>query len=256
MIGSRRTYLLLVPLCALQLRADIVPILLGGIALPILMLALFPALSANVSGVVLVPLLGVTLLVIPQAVARLRRQGQFTYFAGLAISRYPLLLALLTIYAVVALLATSITTLATMLIVQRHVTVSMGNLIVVIPLVYLALAGFGMLLGIVMPHQSGVVMVSIMLALLLLAGMPPLASQHAPQALTTLAGVLPLGLAQQAFTTNQVLSVVANLSGLLVYAPIGFFLSAYILPWRIEARANVLTRASTVLAPPPTIPMP
>ena len=256
MITSRRAYRLLLLLFAVQLRANIVPIALSGIALPIGALAVFPALRTS-TAVILLPLLGVTLLVMPTTMSSLRRQGQLTYFAGLAIDRFPLLLAFTTIYALVALLGVSLTTIFAVAAVHVRMPFSVWNLVIIVPLAYLALAGVGMALGVVIPGQAGVLATSNVLALLLLIGVVPAVSQQAPAFLRVLSGILPSGLARTAlddFGSWQTFFPFATaLVLLLLYAAAMLLVTAYIIPWRVETREKSLlgiTSRNSASAPP------
>ncbi|HKD74422.1 MAG TPA: hypothetical protein VKB76_02965, partial [Ktedonobacterales bacterium] len=108
MIGSQRAYVLLLRFFALGLRSDIPLVLSSGVVLPAGVLALWHWLSVPSPIVaqetaVLLPLLGVTFVGLAPRVAHMRRHGQFMYLAGLAVGRFTLLAALLTLFGVAAL---------------------------------------------------------------------------------------------------------------------------------------------------------
>jgi hypothetical protein len=262
MIRSSRAYRLLLSLFAVQLRANVVPIALNGMVLPIGALAAFPALRTPAT-VILMPLLGVTLLVIPPTIARLRHQGQITYFAGLAIDRFPLLLAFLTIYALVALLGISLTMLFAGVAIHMRLPFNVWSLIIVLPLAYLALAGVGMLLGVIIPSQAAVLATSNVVALLLLIGIVPALSQQAPAFARTFTGIVPSGLARKAFddfgSWQTLFPLATALVLLLLYAAATLLVTAYIIPWRVETREKSflgISSHNSVIASPPQLPTP
>lgn len=258
MIRSGRAYRLLLSLFAIQLRGNIFPIALSGAVLPIGVLVAFPMLRTS-SAVILLPLLGLTLLVIPPTIARLRSQGQITYFAGLAIDRFPLLLAFLTVYALVAALGICLTTLFAVAVAHMRFTLGGWSLVVIAPLAYFALAGIGMLLGVVIPRQAGALAASNVVALLFFVGSVPGLSQQTPALVRALAAVTPVGLASTAFADfgswGNFFPLATALVFLLLYAAATLLVTAYVIPWRVESREKSLlglsARAGPNTASPP-----
>jgi hypothetical protein len=250
MIGSRRAYALLLRFFALGLRSDIPLVVSSSVVLPAIVLALWHWLSAPSPVVqesaVLLPLLGVTFVGLAPRVAHMRRHGQFTYLAGLAVGRFTLLAALLTLYGVVALAGVIVNVFVVLEIFHVHFTLDGLALLFVVPLAYLSLASLSMLLGLVVTDRSAVLAAGNIAALALFACiLPPSAS--VPGIIHTIGDALPTGLASVALTSvdfGHAVALTAALAFLGLYAAAGVLVAAYALPWRVEARERALEQIS------------
>ena len=205
MIGSRRAYMLLLRFFSLGLRSDIPLVVSSGVVLPAGVLVLWhwlgvPASAAPVTpavaqeSAVLLPLLGVTFVALAPRVAHMRRHGQFTYLAGLAVGRFALLAALLTLYGMAGLAGVIVNAVIVLGIFHVHFTLDGLALIFVVPLAYLALAALSMLLGLAISDRSAILAAGNVVALVLFACiLPPSAS--VPGIVHTIGDALPTGLA-------------------------------------------------------------
>ncbi len=247
MIGSQRAYLLLLRFFALGLRSDIPLVVSSGVVLPAGVLAVWrwlgePSPVVAQQSAVLLPLLGVTFVGLAPRVAHMRRHGQFTYLAGLAVGRFTLLAALLTLYGAAGLAGVVVNVFGVLAIFHAAFTLNGLALVFVVPLGYLALASLSVLLGLAVTDRSAVIAAGNVAALALFACiLPP--SPALPGIVHTIGDALPTGLASLMLTSvdiGRAVVLTAALAFLGLYAAIGVLIAAYALPWRVEARERAM----------------
>lgn len=247
-----RAFRLLLALHLLELRAGVLAVVLGGAALPvalevalrasgIIQTAAQRALVAGSSGVLAV--MGVALLALPGAVARLRAGGQVGYFAALPVGRAPFLASLLAAYGLAALPGAILAPLVAARLFALPLSVN-PLVALVFALTAATLLGIGLIVGFAAGGERGAGTVGSLLYLCLLAGPPLLLiPQGLPRAITTVGTLLPSAVASNAATMllrGSFTGVPLDLFFLLTYAVVVFAAADRVVPWHLGRRRNLL----------------
>ena len=260
MLEPRRAFTALVGLHLRELRGQFVALVIFTLALPLAFAAALNALTtltpsfmpgsqaavvdpvaaSERASLILVPtlvmaLLGVAWVVLPQQLARMRATQQFGFFAGFAVGRVTYLLALLATYAIAAL--PGLLVVPAVVAIALRVPLSLSPvLIIVVPLVFVALAATGGALGLARLGEGALTALSTALYAVALGGLWLLAAGLGGT-FHTLVLLIPAALAADLLTATLphlgTSAVTLDVLGLILYAAGGGYLVYRLLPWRV-----------------------
>lgn len=239
MNNPRQGYNLLSGLFWRQISVDIVPIALSSVVLPSAALWYFPQIRVP-SIALMLPIIAMTLLVLPNSISRLRGEGTLDYLKAMPVGRGAVILALTTVYSIATL--PSIAGIIAYQIVVLH-TSSATLLLLSIPLLLLfsLLSFLSIMVSSPYTHTTASVIGVILAALLTWSAFLGQGSTNSSMirllwsALPTNA-IVTIGL--DVATLNHLLTTIGFTVLLAAYAGIAYWLADHTIPWRSESRGQ------------------